>query len=211
LKRNWIVLAVIIAALGLMFWSGYENYRHRKAAQNAMPHIALLPASPTSDAADKSVGQDVAEDEGLPNLRGKLAPNFVLKSTDGKRVTLADYKGKAILINFWATWCAPCKIEIPWFIELQKQYGPQGFTVIGISEDDATDHPAVVKFKEKIGINYPILLGNDAVGKAYGGLEFLPTSYYVGRDGKVVEETAGLASKDVIEAHIKKALATGGQ
>ena len=205
MKRNQIVLIVIVAALGLMFWSGYHNYKLRKAAQHS-PQGVLVP-----DASNQSVAQDVAEDQGLPNLRGKKAPSFSLKNTDGKRVSLADYKGKAVLINFWATWCPPCKVEMPWFIDLQKQYQAQGFTVLGISEDDVKDHPEVVKFKDKIGVNYPILLGDDAVGKAYGGLEFLPTSYYVGRDGKVVDETAGLASKDVIEAHIKKALATGGQ
>ncbi len=208
MKRTQIVLIVIVAALGLMFWSGYHNYKQRRAAQlAAAPHVTLAPGDP----ANQSVTQDVDADEGLPNLRGKKAPAFTLKDTSGKRVSLADYKGKAVLINFWATWCAPCKIEMPWFIDLQKQYQAQGFTVIGISEDDVKDHPEVAKFKDKIGVNYPILLGDDAVGKAYGGLEFLPTTYYVGRNGKIVEETAGLASKDVIEAHIKKALATGGE
>ena len=209
LKRNQIVLTVIILALGLMFWSGYHNFQRRKAEQHAATQTMLLPGSSPTDPSTQSVGQDVAEDEGLPNLRGKKAPAFILKNTEGKRVSLADYKGKAVLINFWATWCPPCKIEMPWFIDLQKQYEAQGFTILGISEDDVKDHPDVVKFKDKIGVNYPILLGDDAVGKAYGGLEFLPTSYYVGRNGKVVEETAGLASKDTIEAHIKKALATG--
>ncbi len=205
LKRNQIVILVVIAALGLMAWSGYRNFQRRKAEQ-AVPRAVLVP-----DASNQTVAQDVAGDEGLPNLRGKKAPAFVLKNTDGKRVSLADYKGKAVLINFWATWCAPCKIEMPWFIDLQKQYESQGFTILGISEDDVKDHPEVVKFKNRIGVNYPILMGDDAVGRAYGGLEFLPTSYYVGRDGKIVEETAGLAGKDVIEAHIKQALATGGQ
>ena len=205
LKRNQIVILVVIAALGLMAWSGYRNFQRRKAEQ-AVPRAVLVP-----DASNQTVAQDVAGDEGLPNLRGKKAPAFVLKNTDGKRVSLADYKGKAVLINFWATWCAPCKIEMPWFIDLQKQYESQGFTILGISEDDVKDHPEVVKFKNRIGVNYPILMGDDAVGRAYGGLEFLPTSYYVGRDGKIVEETASLAGKDVIEAHIKQALATGGQ
>jgi peroxiredoxin len=208
LKRNQIVLIVIVAALGLMFWSGYHNYQRRKAEQRASAQVPT-PVAGVPDAANQTVAQDVDSDEGLPTLRGKKAPAFTLKNTDGKRVSLADYKGKAVLINFWATWCAPCKIEMPWFIDLQKQYEAQGFTVIGISEDDKKDHPEVAKFKDKIGVNYPILLGDDAVGKAYGGLEFLPTTYYVGRNGKIVEETAGLASKDVIEAHIKKALAAG--
>ena len=204
MKRSQIVVLVVIAALALMAWSGYRNFQRRKAEQQSRAQGVLIP-----DASNQTVAQDVASDEGLPNLRGKKAPSFNLKTTDGKRVTLADYKGKAVLINFWATWCPPCKVEMPWFIDLQKQYAQQGFTILGISEDDAKDRGAVVKFKDRIGVNYPVLFGDDAVGKAYGGLEFLPTSYYVGRDGKVVEETAGLASKDVIEAHIKKALAAG--
>ena len=211
MKRNQIVLTIIIVALGLMFWSGFHNLQRRRALQHAPAQATLIPGSSPTDPSMQSVGQDGPEDEGLPNLRGKKAPAFVLKNTDGKRVSLADYKGKAVLINFWATWCPPCKIEMPWFIDLQKQYESQGFTILGISEDDVKDHTEVVKFKQKIGVNYPILLGDDPVAKAYGGLDFLPTSYYVGRDGKVVEETAGLASKDVIEAHIKKALAAGGQ
>jgi len=201
----------MVAALGLMVWSGYQNYKRRKAEQAA--HAPIVVLTPGTNASDQSVAQDVNDDEGLPNLRGRKAPNFSLKTTDGKRVSLADYKGKAVLINFWATWCAPCKVEIPWFIDLQKQYEAQGFTILGI-DDDSKDHADVPKYKEKIGINYPVLLGNDAVDKAYGGqegLQFLPTSFYVGRDGKIVEETAGLASKDIVEAHIKKALATGAE
>jgi peroxiredoxin len=197
-----------------MVWSGYHNYKRRKAEQTTSVQLPLAPGATAPNASDRSVAQDVDSDEGLPNLRGKRAPAFTLKNTEGQRVSLADYKGKAVLINFWATWCAPCKIEMPWFIDLEKQYAPQGFTILGVSEDDAKDHPEVVKFKDKIGVNYPILLGNDAVAKAYGGyggLEFLPTSYYIGRDGKVVEENAGLISKDQIEAHIKQALATSGQ
>ena len=206
MKRNQIVILVVIAALGLMAWSGYRNFKHRKAVQQGSAQAVLVP-----DASNQTVAQDVNQDEGLPNLRGKKAPSFTLRNTAGQRVSLSDYKGKAVLINFWATWCAPCKVEMPWFIDLQKQYEAQGFTILGISEDDAKDHPAVLKFKEKIGVNYPILLGDDAVSKAYGGLEFLPTSFYIGRDGKVTEETAGLASKVTIEAHIKIALASIGQ
>ena len=98
---------------------------------------------------------------------------------------------------------------MPWFVELHKQYGPQGFEILGVAEDEAKDRSQIGKFTRKIGVNYPILLGDDAVSKAYGGVEVLPTSFYVGRDGKVVEEAAGLISRDEIEANIKKALAAG--
>ncbi len=156
--------------------------------------------------------QDVAGDEGLPNLRGKKAPDFTLHSADGKKISLSDYKGKAVLINFWATWCAPCKIEMPWFIGLRKQYADQGFEILGVSEDDSNVTRAqILKFGQQQGINYPLLMGDDAVSHKYGGIEFLPTSYFVGRNGKVVAETAGLASRAEVEANIKKALAAGGE
>ncbi len=205
LKRNQIVIVVVVCALALMAWSGYQNLKHRRAAQQ-QPRGVLVP-----DASNQTVGQDVASDQGLPNLRGKKAPNFSLKGLEGKKVSLADYKGKAVLINFWATWCAPCKVEMPWFVELQKQYRDQGFEILGVNEDDAKNRAAVSKFSQKTGLNYPVLFGDDAISKSYGGVEFLPTSYYVGKNGKIVEETAGLASRNEIEANIKKAIAAGGE
>ncbi len=205
MKRNQIVVLVVVCALALMAWSGYQNFRKRKMAQQ-QAHGVLLP-----DVSNQTVGQDVASDEGLPNLRGKKAPSFTLRTPEGKKVSLADYKGKAVLINFWATWCPPCKVEMPWFVDLHKQYAPQGFEILGISEDDAKDRTAVGKYRDKTGVNYPVMMGDDAVGKAYKCCEFLPTSYYVGRDGKIVEEVAGLGSRDQVEADIKKALAAGGQ
>ncbi len=201
LKRNLVVILVVFVALGLMAWSGYQNLQRRRAAQKAQPHVALL------DQSNQTVQQDV-ESEGLPNLRGKKAPAFTLKTQDGRKVSLADYKGKAVLVNFWATWCVPCKLEMPWFVDLRKQYAAQGFEILGVNEDEAKDHGQIGKFTRKIGVNYPILLGSDATAKSYGGVDVLPTSFYVGRDGKVVEEAAGLISRDEIEANIKKALAT---
>jgi len=201
LKRNVTVVLVVLVALGLMLWSGYQNLQRRRAERNGQPHVTVL------DQSNRTVQQDVASDEGLPNLRGKKAPQLTLKTLQGRKVSLTDYKGKAVLINFWATWCAPCKLEMPWFVDLHKQYAPEGFEILGVSEDEVKDRPQIGKFAEKIGVNYPILIGDDVASKAYGGVEFLPTSYYIGRDGKVVEETAGLASRDEIETNIKKALA----
>jgi peroxiredoxin len=201
LKRNLIVILVVVVALGLMAWSGYQNLQRRRAAQKAVPQVTVL------DQSNRTVQQDVASDEGLPNLRGKKAPPFTLKTQDGRKVSLADYKGKAVLVNFWATWCVPCKLEMPWFVDLHKQYASQGFEILGVDEDDEKDHGQIDKFAKKIGVNYPILLGTDTTSKAYGGVDVLPTSFYIGRDGKVVEEAAGLISRDEIEANIKKALA----
>jgi peroxiredoxin len=207
-KRNQWVVLLVLAAFALMVWSGYANYKRRKLYAQRQVQGVPVPES----ANNQSVQQDVAADEGLPDLRGKRAPDFSLRSVEGKKVSLSDYKGKAVLINFWATWCAPCKIEMPWLVALRKQYASQGFEILGVSEDDAdTPRTKLAKFGQEEGLNYPLLVGDDAVSRKYGGVEFLPTSYFVGRDGKIVAETAGLVSKDEVESSIKKALATGGQ
>jgi peroxiredoxin len=143
-----------------------------------------------------------------PSLAGQMAPEFALQSLDNKTVHLADFRGKAVLLNFWATWCEPCKIEMPWFVELQKQYGPEGLQVVGIAMDDASQED-IARFANDMGVNYPILIGKEAVGDAYGGVQFLPATFYIGRDGKVLERVFGLKGKGEIEENIKKALAEG--
>jgi len=139
------------------------------------------------------------------NFAGQMAPDFGLESLDSKTVHLSDFRGKAVLLNFWATWCQPCKIEMPWFEQLQKEYGPEGLQVIGVAMDDA-DKEDIAKFAKKLGIDYPILLGKESVGEDYGGVQFLPATFYVGRDGKVVDKVFGLKGRDEIEDNIKKAL-----
>ena len=144
-----------------------------------------------------------------PSMKGQTAPDFTLESLDGKTVHLSDFRGKGVLLNFWATWCQPCKIEMPWFAELQKQYGPQGLQIVGIAMDDASPKE-IGEFAHDLGVNYPILVGKEAVGDAYGGVQFLPATFYIGRDGKVVDKVFGLKGRGEIEENIKKALA-GGQ
>ncbi len=144
------------------------------------------------------------------NLQGKPAPDFSLSSLDGKTLKLSDYRGKAILLNFWATWCEPCKIEMPWFVELQKQYGPKGLQVLGVAMDD-TDPKDIVDFAHKMGVNYPIAVGKEAVGDQYGGIPYLPSTFYIDRDGRVVDRVYGLVSRSEIEDDIKKALSSSGQ
>jgi len=139
---------------------------------------------------------------------GQMAPDFGLESLEGKTVHLSDFRGKAVLLNFWATWCQPCKIEMPWFEQLQKQYEPQGLQVIGVAMDDA-DKEDIAKFAKNLGVDYPILVGKEDVGEAYGGVQFLPTTFYVGRDGKVVDKVFGLKGRDEIEDKIKKTLSSG--
>lgn len=144
-----------------------------------------------------------------PRILGKstVAPDFTLPTLDGKDMKLSDLRGKAVLLNFWATWCGPCKIETPWLVELQKQYGAQGLQVIGVAMDDSGKDD-IEKFAKDMGVNYPVLLGKEAVGDAYGGVPALPESFFIGRNGKIVERIIGLKGRGEIEEAIKKALNT---
>ena len=144
------------------------------------------------------------------NFKDGLAPDFELRSLEGKTVHLTDYRGKAVLLNFWATWCEPCKIEMPWFVELQKQYGPQGLQVVGVAMDDAGEKD-IGEFAKKMGVNYPVLIGKESVGEAYGGVPYLPLTFYIDRSGKVLNKVPGLKSRSDIEDNIKKALSQGQQ
>jgi peroxiredoxin len=136
-------------------------------------------------------------------MKGDVAPDFSLQSLDGKTVHLSDYRGRAVLLNFWATWCAPCKIEMPWFVELQKQYGPVGLQIIGVAMDDASPKD-IAAFAKEMGVNYPVLIGKESVGDAYGGVQFLPESFYIDRNGKVLDKVFGLKGRGEIEDGIRR-------
>ena len=131
----------------------------------------------------------------------KPASDFTLKDAGGKTVKLSDFKGKVVLLDFWATWCGPCKIEIPWFMEFQRQYKDQGFTVIGVSMDDGW--PVVRTFVQQMKMNYPVLLGDDEAASSFGGVEVLPTTFIIDKEGRIVSTHMGLVSKDEMEDTIK--------
>lgn len=143
------------------------------------------------------------------DITGKLAPDFTLKSLEGKDVHLSDFRGKAVLLNFWATWCEPCKVETPWFVQLQNQYGPAGLQVVGVDMDEDSNSQDIAKFAKTMGMNYPVVLGKESVTESYGGVDYLPASFYIDRDGKVVEKVFGLKGRAEVESDIKKALASG--
>ena len=207
MKRNTIVLTAVLFIMATFAWAGWANFEYR---QQAADHVLASVAQ----------GELVPDPAGgapqyVTPLKGKPAPAFVLEDLNGKKVSLTSYKGKAVLINFWATWCAPCKIETPWIIELRNQYASQGFEVLGISADDLNrdDPKEFVKDKmeisqsaQKLHINYPVLIDGGTLDKQYGGLDELPTSFFINRKGTVVAAQLGLTSKDDIEANIKKAL-----
>ncbi|MBZ5532203.1 MAG: TlpA family protein disulfide reductase [Acidobacteriia bacterium] len=143
---------------------------------------------------------------------GAVAPDFTLKvlgEEGSKNLQLSSLRGKAVLINFWATYCGPCKVEMPWLIELQNKYGPQGFQIVGVAEDEAGDE-AIVDFAHKMKLNYPVVRGTNSVADQYPG-DGLPLSFYIDRSGKVVYKVVGLVSESVMEDAIKKSLAQGGK
>ena len=133
-----------------------------------------------------------------PSGDRRPAPNFSLRDPDGKTVQLSDYRGKVVLLNFWATWCGPCKVEIPWFIDFERAHKAQGFAVVGISMDE-DGWEAVKPFISEAGINYRVLLGNDSISQLYGGVDSLPTTFIIDRDGKIASVHLGLVSKSTYE------------
>lgn len=177
MNRNTLVLIVVVAVVLGMLVAG-RRMRERRAGGSAL----------------------------AGDVKGQAAPDFMLPTIDGKQVKLSDLRGKAVLVNFWATWCGPCKLEIPWFLDLQKQYGSQGLVILGIAMDDNPD--VVPKFAQEMKIDYPILIGNEQVAEQYGGVEGLPQTFYVGRDGKIVRKVAGVISHSDVEDGIKEALGT---
>jgi peroxiredoxin len=177
-KRSPLTLIVVAFAVALMLYVGFHTAR-RGSASSFAPRLT----------------------------ESSLAPDFSLESLDGKTVRLSDLRGKAVLLNFWATWCGPCKIEMPWFVELQNQYASQGFQIIGVAMDEASKED-IGKFAKDMGVNYPILIGKEAVGDQYGGVPALPETFVIGRDGKIVDKIFGLRGKAEIEDSIKKALNT---
>jgi peroxiredoxin len=134
-----------------------------------------------------------------------VAPEWQLKDVDGKTVRSADFKGKVVILDFWATWCGPCRAEIPNFIALQKQYAKQGLVVIGASVDEG-GAAAVKPFAGKLGINYPVVLPDEKTQQAFGGIEAVPTTFIIDRQGQIVKEHLGFADKDEFENEIKPLL-----
>jgi thiol-disulfide isomerase/thioredoxin len=136
------------------------------------------------------------------------APEFELKTLDGKTIHLRDYRGKAVLLNFWATWCVPCKEEMPWLVSFQKQYGPKGLVILGIAMDASRD--PVRKFTKKVEVNYPVLLGNQRIADQYY-VKGLPASIFIDRNGRITDQVPGGASRSFLENEIQLALENGVQ
>jgi len=118
------------------------------------------------------------------------APDFTLKNLDNQEISLSDYKGKVVFLNFWATWCAPCRQEIPYFIDLIEKYGKDGFVVLGVALDPR-EFEKVPGFVDQMGINYPVLLDETGISQLYGGIRSIPTTFVIDRDGKAIDRIVG--------------------
>ena len=209
MRRNTLVLSAVLLILATFAWAGWANWEYRQQAAEK-----LLASAAKGELVPNPNG-------GMPQYNspfmGKPAPAFALEDLSGKKVSLASYRGKAVMINFWATWCGPCKIETPWLIELRNKYASQGFEILGVDTegDDlkksdlagwAKDKGEIAKFVEQEKMTYPVLIDGDSISEPYGGLDALPTSFFVDREGNVVAAQMGLTSESEIENNIRKAL-----
>ncbi|PYP87057.1 MAG: alkyl hydroperoxide reductase [Candidatus Angelobacter sp. Gp1-AA117] len=189
MNRNVVfVLAVVLGITGLLF-----------AGKFLAPH--RTPPAQAGSGNERLTAGDV---------KGSVAPDFELNLLrgKGKKMKLSDLRGKGVVLDFWATYCEPCKIEMPWFVDLQKKYASQGLQIVGVDIEDI-DEKDVVEFTHKMGINYPILLGTEKVADLYGGLNGLPMTFFIDRSGKIIDRHLGLMGADVIEENIQKALQGG--
>jgi len=179
-KRLGVAVAAIVVVVGLYF----------------VNRIWIAPVASRSNA--------------TPNQKHPMAPNFSLKDLNGNKLDLADYKGKVVLLDFWATWCGPCRIEIPGFVELQERYRERGLAVIGVlTQDDPSNVP---EFYQEFRMNYQVAIGDDD-GKVAGLFDCcfgLPTTFLIGRDGRIYAKHEGAAPGSYFQNEVKELLAANG-
>jgi peroxiredoxin len=192
MMRRVAVAVVMVVVVCLLFWAGWHNLRSRRVAMQQ------------AQQAQVTVTQSGVEPQGTH--QGKPAPAFTLLDMTGKKVSLADYKGRPVVVNFWATWCGPCQLEMPWLEEFHTKYKGQGLEVLGISDDPDQPKDAILKTSIKLGVTYPLLLPDATVKDSYGVADYWPTSFFVDKNGVVVVEKIGAPSKDEMEADIRKAM-----
>lgn len=168
--------------------------------------LGFVACKPKPEAPVESAPAPVAEvaKKNLPAPLG-IAPSWSLPDLEGNTVSFSQFKGKVVVVDFWATWCPPCREEIPGYIELQDKYGKDGLVIIGVSLDRGG--PKIVKpFVEKTGMNYVVVMGDNSTVESYGGFQGIPTTFIIDREGNIREKKTGAEEKEVFEKRLTKYL-----
>lgn len=204
--RRTVVAGLMVVGLALLVWAGVYNFRARQQAMERIreSHITLTADGSGGTAA---VGNEAPSALGR-DLRGKAAPSFTLASLEGRKVDSASFHGHPMVVNFWATYCGPCKLEMPWFEEFSKKYAAQGLQVLGIDDEQGVTVDDVRNAAHRIGVTYPILIADSKTESAFGLGDYLPVTYYIDAQGRVLAQTPGAPSKDEVEANIRKILSS---
>lgn len=189
-------LASLVAATWFCVSKGMPRHGHPSDASSTS--VASQPSSPTDT--------DHTEELMAPDLRGKSAPAFTLNNLYGEKVSLADFRGHAVVVNFWATYCEPCTSEMPSLEAMQQKYSARGLTTLGINQDEGIGNNKIAMAAKRLGVTYPILMPARAVSKRYGGIDYLPETFYINRNGIILAQTTGARTNDQIEADIRKVL-----
>ncbi len=194
--RTVAIVGTVVALLGISLPFTWVSHAEPEGESITAPIIEPVAAHEA---------EQPAGDGGACLANAKPAKDFTLPTLDGKQLSLSTYKGKVVLLNFWATWCGPCKAEIPGFVELQQQY-KDDLVVVGLSVDDPADKAKA--FADQYKVNYPIVLGlgRDDIQDAYGPIYGIPASFLISRDGKVCRRHLGIAPKAQFEREIKALL-----
>jgi peroxiredoxin len=188
-RKRWVVAAM--AALAIAFFT--VPFLQGPDAPAPAPGVA---SSEARNGATAAAGT-CPEPEGAANF------NFTLKDMNGANVRLSDYKGKVVLLNFWATWCGPCKVEIPEFVEVYSQYRSRGFEILGVLSQDEPSSDDLHKFASGFKMNYPVFRANEDFENAHGPIWALPTTYIIDRTGAICRKHMGPVSRDTVEREIK--------
>jgi thiol-disulfide isomerase/thioredoxin len=191
-----------IAAIGVIALAALTVTAEMPWLTHAHPEMAVNESASAADSGSTPATPSLS----CPANAKPANLDFTLKDANNRDVSLAKYKGKVLVLDFWATWCGPCKVEIPHFVEFQEKYGKAGLQVVGISVDDTADKLA--PYVRDMKMNYPVLQGlnHDEVQDAYGPIVGIPVSVMISRDGKICATHTGLTSKDVFEREIKSLL-----